>query len=121
MSSSTPGQPEHPFSLHHDPEEQSVASTIRNALFVCLVVGAAVCGRAEVADDKPALSLPTDARITALPDAVSKRYQLDTDFYKKHLDYKGFSILSSAKVSDAALFEARYLIDKLLGDREDIL
>src|SRR5207248_5738663 len=35
--------------------------------------------------------------------------------------YKGFSILSSAKVSDKALYEARYLIDKLLGDREDIL
>ncbi len=42
-------------------------------------------------------------------------------FYKKHLDYKGFSIISSAKVSDEALLEARSLIDQLLGDREDIL
>jgi alpha-glucosidase len=61
------------------------------------------------------------AKVTEVPADVIKRYKLDTDFYKKHLDYKGFSILSSAKVSDAALLEARYLIDKLLGEREDVL
>ncbi len=62
-----------------------------------------------------------EARVTPIPEEVIKKYKLDTDFYKKHLDYKGFSILSSAKVSDAALFEARYLIDNLLGQRDDIL
>ena len=60
-------------------------------------------------------------RVTEVPEEVVKRFNLDTTFYKKHVDYKGFSILSSAKVSDAALLEARYLIDKLLGEREDIL
>lgn len=59
--------------------------------------------------------------VTEVPEAVVTRFNLDTTFYKKHLDYKGFSILASAKVSDEALLEARYLIDKLLGDREDIL
>ena len=62
-----------------------------------------------------------DARVTEVPDAVRMKFKLDTDFYKKHVDYKGFSILSSAKVSDAALLEARYLIDKLLSERGDIL
>src|SRR5262245_48314079 len=62
-----------------------------------------------------------DVKVTAIPEEVVKRYRLDTTFYKKHLDYKGFSILASAKVSDAALLEARYLIDQLLHDREDIL
>ncbi len=62
-----------------------------------------------------------EPRVTAIPEAVIKKFDLDTNFYKKHLDYKGYSILSSAKVSDAGLLEARYLIDKLLGDREDIL
>jgi alpha-glucosidase len=61
------------------------------------------------------------AQVTEVPEAVRKIFNLDTDFYKKHVDYKGFSILGSAKVSDEALLEARYLIDKLLGDREDIL
>jgi alpha-glucosidase len=62
-----------------------------------------------------------EAKVSAVPEEVIKRYKLDTDFYKKHLDYKGFSILSSARVSDAALLEARYLIDQMLCEREDIL
>jgi hypothetical protein len=60
-------------------------------------------------------------QVTPVPEEVVKKFKLDTAFYKKHLDYKGFSILSSANVSDAALVEARYLIDKLLCEREDIL
>ena len=62
-----------------------------------------------------------EPKVTEVPEAVVKKFSLDTAFYKKHLDYKGFSILSSAKVSDEALLEARYLIDQLLCDREDIL
>ena len=60
-------------------------------------------------------------KVTPIPQEVIDRFKLDTTFYKKHLDYKGFSILSSDKVSDAALLEARFLIDRLLGQREDIL
>ena len=63
----------------------------------------------------PAEKTLPDSKVTAIPEGVIQRYKLDTTFYKKHLDYKGFSILSSAKVSDVALLEARYLIDKLLG------
>jgi acetyl esterase/lipase len=62
-----------------------------------------------------------EPKVTSIPEEVIKKFKLETTFYKKHLDYKGFSILSSAKVSDAALYEARFLIDKLLGEREDIL
>jgi alpha-glucosidase len=62
-----------------------------------------------------------DAKVTPVPKEVIERYKLDTGFYKKHVDYKGFSILGSAKVSDTALLEARYLIDQLLRGREDIL
>jgi alpha-glucosidase len=60
-------------------------------------------------------------KVTEVPEAICMKFDLDTTFYKKHLDYKGFSILSSAKVSDEALYEARYLIDQLLGQRDDIL
>ena len=62
-----------------------------------------------------------DPSVTEIPKDVVKKFDLDTEFYKKHLDYKGFSILASAKVSDQALLEARYLIDQMLHDREDIL
>ena len=71
-------------------------------------------------DDQP--------KVMAITEEIIEKYtldqgqsKLDREFSKKHLDYKGFSILSSAKVSDMALLEARYLIDQLLGDREDIL
>src|SRR5437763_9627180 len=64
---------------------------------------------------------PPGVAVTPVPEEIYQRYNLDREFYKKHIDYKGFSILSSAKVSDEGLFEARYLIDKLLGQREDIL
>ena len=74
------------------------------------------------ADPKPrAEKKDAGAKVTAIPEAVVKRFKLDTNFYKKHVDYKGFSILGSARVSDAALLESRYLIDKLLAEREDIL
>ena len=62
-----------------------------------------------------------EPKVTEIPEEVIKKFKLDTAFYKKHVDYKGFSIMSSAKVSDAGLLEARYLIDRLLGEREDIL
>jgi alpha-glucosidase len=60
-------------------------------------------------------------KVTEVPEEVANKFKLDTTFYKKHVDYKGFSILSSAKVSDEALLEARHLIDQLLCEREDIL
>jgi hypothetical protein len=62
-----------------------------------------------------------EPRVTAVPKEVINQFNLDTTFYKKHLDYKGFSILSSAKVADVALSEARSLIAELLGERQDIL
>ena len=47
------------------------------------------------------------------------RLTLDS-FYKKHLDLKGFPIISSNKVNDYAFFEAGYLINTMLKGREDI-
>ena len=71
------------------------------------------------------LFLSVDARavgqVTGIPEAVREKFHLDAEFYKKHVNYKGFSILGSSKVSDKALLEARYLIDRMLCDREDIL
>jgi hypothetical protein len=90
-------------------------------LALCAVVG--FLGRGAGADEKPVVpeKKPLEAKVSPVPEEVIRRFKLDTDFYKKHLDYKGFSILSSGKVSDAALYEARDLIDHLLGDRDDIL
>lgn len=59
-------------------------------------------------------------KVTDVPKALREAFKLDP-FYQKHIDYKGYPILSSAKVSDAALIEARYLIGQMLADRDDIL
>jgi alpha-glucosidase len=90
-----------------------MSSRVLCAFAVFLLAVSAVC-----AQEKKDVAEPT---VGPIPDEVAKKYKLDTTYYKKHLDYKGFSILSSGKVSDAGLYEARYLIDQLLGEREDIL
>ena len=41
-------------------------------------------------------------------------------FYKKHVDVHGYLVLSSGKVSDYALLEAAFLIDRMLAKRPDI-
>jgi alpha-glucosidase len=83
------------------------------ALTYLATAASAFQAKAESKDEAP--------KVTDIPESIAKNFKLDSEFYKKHLDYKGFSIMSSAKVSDNGLLEARYLIDKLLGEREDIL
>ena len=58
--------------------------------------------------------------ITAVAPDVREKFKLDP-FYEKQTDYKGYLILSSKKVPDEALLEARYLIGQMLAGRDDIL
>lgn len=57
--------------------------------------------------------------VTEVPEEVRARFDLDP-FYKKCLETKGFSILTSAKVSDEALIEAADVVDHMLAGRDDI-
>ena len=66
------------------------------------------------------LNLQASPKVTVPPAKVRTALQLGA-FYQKHVDVGGFSIVSSKKVSDYALLEAAFLIQKMLGDREDIL
>jgi len=59
-------------------------------------------------------------KITAPPQAEIERLKLDKDFYKKYVN-TSIPVISSAKVSDAALLEASYLVGKILGHRPDII
>ena len=61
-----------------------------------------------------------EPRVTEVPQALRETLRLDP-FYQKYTDYKGYPILASAKVSDRALLEARYLISQMLAGREDVL
>ncbi|MGV3772736.1 MAG: hypothetical protein ACO1QB_07540 [Verrucomicrobiales bacterium] len=58
--------------------------------------------------------------ITPVPEDTQKEFSLKP-FYQKVLLIKGFPIVSSNSAKDEALLEAAYLIDKMLGDRVDIL
>lgn len=59
-------------------------------------------------------------KVGPVPKELRESLHLDP-FYAKYIDYKGYPILSSQKVADEALLEARYLISRMLADREDIL
>jgi alpha-glucosidase len=71
-----------------------------------------------------ASALPVQAgekpKVSEVPAELREALKLDP-FYKKHTDYKGYPILSSEKVSDAGLLEARHLISQMLADRDDIV
>lgn len=61
-----------------------------------------------------------DVRVAAVPDNVRAQFRL-SPFYTKYVSAGGIPVLSSAKVSDFALLEARYLILQLIGHRPDVL
>lgn len=51
---------------------------------------------------------------------VREKFKLD-DFYQKHVLIEGFPIVGSAKVSDAAIREAYWIVQKMLDGRSDVL
>jgi alpha-glucosidase len=103
------------------PLDRTLGRALVISLVVSLAATVALLAPSSRADPRPEKAPDAGPKVTAIPEEVVEKFKLDTEFYKKHVDYKGFSILASARVSDAALLEARYLIDKLLGEREDIL
>jgi len=68
----------------------------------------------------PVLGKDAPAKITPPPPSEIKRLGLDKDFYKKYVN-TSVPVISSEKVSDAALREASYLVGKVLAGRVDIL
>src|SRR5688500_3056955 len=91
------------------------------SVFRSIVAGiwiAALSLSSNAADDPQPADAP--AKVTEVTQELREKYKLDP-FYAKYTDYKGYPILSSAKVSDEALLEARYLISRLLAERDDIL
>jgi alpha-glucosidase len=59
-------------------------------------------------------------QVTAVTKQVREALKLDP-WYEKYTHYKGLPILSSAKVADAGLLEARAIVAHMLADRDDIL
>ncbi|MEM7043432.1 MAG: hypothetical protein AAF543_11540 [Pseudomonadota bacterium] len=59
-------------------------------------------------------------RIEAPSPELVTRLDLDDDFYRKWLDADGLPILASRNVSDFALFEAKWIVDRMLHGRDDL-
>lgn len=66
---------------------------------------------------KPVAAL---ARVIAPPATLVRTWGLSAT-YTKYIAVHGFPILGSARVSDAALREAAYLVEQMLGQRTDVL
>ena len=62
---------------------------------------------------------PPGPQVGPVPDGLRRDWKL-SPFYKKHVSAGGLPVLSSAKVSDQALLEARHLIDRMLANRQDV-
>jgi len=67
------------------------------------------------------LPLPTALpEVTPVPEAVRTQLRLGP-FYQKHLSLDGFPILGSAKVTDAALREAAWIVGRMVAEHPAIL
>lgn len=68
-----------------------------------------------------ALAGPRDGAkpVARPPEAVVREFRL-APFYAKYLSVEGLPVVGSARVSDAGLREAAYLIERMLAGREDI-
>src|SRR5450432_3375373 len=65
----------------------------------------------------PSGTAPQEAiRVTEIPDALRRDYQLDP-FYKKTAAIRGIPIIGSEKVSDYAFLECAWTLDHLLAGR----
>lgn len=58
--------------------------------------------------------------VRSIPENIRKDFKLDP-FYQKHIDVGGLPVVGSENVTDAAMLEAAWIVDKMLGDRPDIL
>lgn len=67
---------------------------------------------------------PAEPALRWQVEPISKQLKQDwklAPFYKKHVSVDGFPILASERVSDHALLEAAYLIERMVDKRPDLL
>ncbi|HEX6937809.1 MAG TPA: hypothetical protein VF158_00245 [Longimicrobiales bacterium] len=99
-------------------------SSLGFALAIALAPGCAGVGPARPDRPRPREdALVRDylaAVVTRPPEAVIRRFDLDTTFYAKYADATGIPILASARVPDEALVVARDIVNHMLAARPDL-
>lgn len=66
-----------------------------------------------------AAELPAQV-VTTVPQKVKQQFKLDP-FYQKYIDVLGLPVVGSQQVSDAALQEAAWIVNRMIGHRPEIL
>ena len=66
-----------------------------------------------------AVAAETEWKVGPVPQSLREELKL-SPFYQQHVDVGGFPVLASDKPSPYALLEAAYLIDRMIGHRDDI-
>ncbi len=92
-------------------------------VFASLVVIAACVSPPSIAAPRPATKqtvAPAPRRLPAPPAELVRTWSLSKR-YVKHVAVRGFPILGSKDATDAALREAAYLIEQMIGHRKDVL
>ncbi|MCP4951013.1 MAG: hypothetical protein GY922_04110, partial [Proteobacteria bacterium] len=59
-------------------------------------------------------------KVTPVPTEIREQFKLDP-FYQKYIDAQGLPIVGSEVVSDAALLEAAWIVNRMIGHRPEIL
>lgn len=73
------------------------------------------------AQARPVGETDAAAHIVATISAELREQLVLTPFYAKVVEVNGFAVLGSKQVSDYALLEAAYLIERMIGHRPDLL
>ncbi len=66
------------------------------------------------------VDLTVGQQVGPVPGVVRERLELD-NFYQKYVNIGGLPVVGSKNVTDAAIREAAWIVDKMLADRKDIL
>ena len=85
----------------------------------CLLLAGLSCGTMRAGGPTPAVAPVDVGRVAPVPKEVREALDL-SPFYKKYTDADGFPVLSSDKVSDAALLEAADVVHHMLDGRDDV-
>jgi len=86
----------------------------------CILEGIAGSTLAGSGENPQPVVAPSPEAVTGVPEAVRRKLSL-SPFYQKYLSVGGLPVVGSARVSDAALREAAWIIRQVLSGRDDLL
>lgn len=91
--------------------------TFRGLVVLAALASLTACIDGSKSDESVVVAAP----LPNPPDELVQRLSLDSSFYKQYLDLDGYPIVASDSVNPYALYEARWIVRKMLAARSDLL